>query len=99
MVANAIHFSRQDRLGQVGPFVAPRDIVQAIIFSGGIVETDPASEMGQRRGPCPVRIILVPGYHPAMSCWFAEKLVVPEAHRPASNWDAGTKNAGFQSRS
>jgi hypothetical protein len=80
MVANAIHFSGQDWLGQVGPFVAPRNVVQATIFSRGIVKTNPASEMGQGRGPCPVRIVLVPGHHPAMSCRFAEKLVMPEAH-------------------
>src|SRR5207302_1593012 len=65
-VTDAVHFSSQNRFGQVWPLVASGNVIQAAVLARGIVQANPASEMRQGRRPCPVRIILVPGHHAAM---------------------------------
>src|SRR5256886_3052650 len=75
--------ARQNRFGQVRPLVASRNIMQTSIFACRVVQPYPTSEMGQRRGSCPVGIILMPRHHSSVPCRLAEKLVVPETHRPA----------------
>src|SRR5437667_11988842 len=57
--------------------------MQTSIFACRVVQPYPTSEMGQRRGSCPVGIILMPRHHSSVPCRLAEKLVVPETHRPA----------------
>ena len=55
--------------------------MHAAIVTGAVVQADPASQVGHRLGPRPVRIVLVPGDHAAVPRRLAEQLVVPEADR------------------
>src|SRR5215472_15089877 len=75
--------ARQNRFGQVRPLVTSRNIMQTSILACRIVQPNPTSEMGQRRGSCPVGIVLMPRHHSSVTRRLAEKLVVPESHRPA----------------
>ena len=62
--------------------MAPRHILEAAVVPVAVIERDPAGQVLHRDRPGPIRIILVPGDHPAMPGRLAEKLVVPEPHRP-----------------
>src|SRR5687768_11240377 len=66
---------------QQGPAMAARHIMHTTIFTRGIIEADPAREMGHGLCPGPVGIVLMPDHHAPVMGGFAEKLVMPEADR------------------
>ncbi len=79
--------------------MAARDVLQAAVVAGGVVEADPAGQMGHRLRPRPIRVVLVPGDHAAVLGRFAEQLVVPEPHAPrAVGWRPGEPPAGSRAR-
>lgn len=73
------HVACQSGDGQVGPAMATGNVVQASVLAVGIVESNPASEMGKRLSSRPVRIVLMPGDHTAVMRRLAEELIVPKA--------------------
>jgi hypothetical protein len=93
--ADGVHFSGENGLGQVGPFVAAGDVVEAAVLPGGVVETNPASEVREGRGARPVRIILVPGHDASVLRGLAKELVVPEAHRAIEQLRCGNEKRGI----
>src|SRR5581483_6020994 len=79
---DGIHIACESRNGKIGPAVAVRDVLQTAVFACGIVEANPAGEVSERLGACPVRIVLMPGYDSAVMGGLAKELIVPEAHWP-----------------
>src|SRR4026208_1241967 len=53
-------------------------VMHTAIVARRIIDADPAGEVGQRRGPGPVRIVLMPDNYAAMMGRFVEDLIVPE---------------------
>ena len=76
-----VHGSCQPSSRQEVPPVTARNILQAPVLARGVVERDPARQVRHRFGTCPVRIILMPRHHTAVTRRLAEQLVVPEANR------------------
>src|SRR5438067_6927401 len=85
-------FFGQDRLDSVHvisepchrqeiPAMTAWNIMDATVFPRRIVEANPARQMRHRLRPLPVRIVLMPGDHPAMMWRLYEKLIVPKPHR------------------
>src|SRR5258708_17159712 len=77
------HISCQPGDGQIRPAMAASDVMHASVITVRIIETNPASQVGNRMGSGPVRVILVPGHNSAVMSGFAEQLVVPEANGAA----------------
>lgn len=75
--------------------MASGHVMQATVFTGGIVESNPTGEMSERRGSGPVGIILVPGNNTAMPRRLAKKLVMPEAHGTAKQLRRGNEKSGI----
>lgn len=78
---NGVHIVRQSGDREQIPRMASGNILDAAVIRRGIVQPDPAREVGQGFRTGPVRIILMPRHHPAMPRRFAEKLIVPEPNR------------------
>jgi len=93
-IEETIHIAGEHRLFQQSPAMASGDIVQASVFGGGIIESEPAGEVLYRTCPCPVGIILMPGYDPAVEGWLIEELIVPEAHGMVAEELAGRHHKG-----
>ena len=79
---NRIHVIGQAGDRQQVPTMAAGNVMNAAVFARGIVEANPAGEMGHRLGAGPVRIILMPRHYAAMMGRLVENLIVPKAHRP-----------------
>src|SRR5690606_19193939 len=60
------------------PSMTSRNIIQAPIFHGSIIEARPASQMLHRIGSGPIAVILMPGNHASMLSWLGEQLIMPE---------------------
>lgn len=89
--ADSVHVACQAGDGKQVPVVAAGNVLEASVINFGIFKGDPAGEVGHRLGAGPIRIVLVPGDHPAMPGGFAEELVVPEVDRAAyklAGWDS-----------
>src|SRR2546429_297140 len=61
--------------------MASSNVLETSILASRVVQTDPASEMCEGLGACPVGVILVPGDNAAVVCRLAEELVMPKPHR------------------
>ena len=70
----------------------------AVVFSG-VVQADPASEVGHWPGPCPIRIILMPRHDAAVFGRLAEELIVPEADGSAEELAGRNQKRWIQRRS
>src|SRR5438067_13754211 len=86
-------FFGQDRLDSVHvisepchrqeiPAMTAWNIMDATVFPRRIVKANPARQMRHRLRPLPVRIVLMPGDHPAITRRLYEQVIAPQPPRP-----------------
>ena len=74
--------------------MAAGNILQAAVFNGGVIEGDPARQVGHRFRPCPVGVVLVPGYAAAAGGRLDEELVMEETDRSSQQLVGGKAQPG-----
>src|SRR5690606_39581476 len=78
VVDDPIHVACEFSFFKQVPSMTSRNIIQAPIFHGSIIEARPASQMLHRIGSGPIAVILMPGNHASMLSWLGEQLIMPE---------------------
>src|SRR5947208_2858686 len=84
-----VHVSAQASDRKEIPFMAPRHVIETTILKGAVVQGHPASDMRDRFGARPIRIVLMPGDHSAVVRGLTEQLIMPEAHGPPDQLGSG----------
>src|ERR1051325_10765825 len=82
-VLNCVHVVRETSNRQQLPTMTARHVMHTAIFNRRIIETNPTRQVRHRLRARPVRIILMPRDHAAMSGGLAKKLVMPESYGAA----------------